>query len=111
MNGPEIFNFTIDVVPKVVSKTLEKNNVTLEGLDYVIFHQANKYVIEYLRKKIGIPEDKFYINLLYTGNTSSSTIPIGIKDSLNKNVIKKGSKILIASFGVGYSWGGTVITI
>jgi 3-oxoacyl-[acyl-carrier-protein] synthase-3 len=111
MNGSEIFNFTIKTVPKVVSETLEKNNVTLEGLDYVIFHQANKYVIEYLRKKIGIPEDKFYINLLHTGNTSSSTIPLGIKDSINKNVIKKGSKILIASFGVGYSWGGTVITI
>jgi len=111
MNGSEIFNFTIRTVPKVVSETLKKNNVTLEGLDYVIFHQANKYVIEYLRKKIGISEDKFYINLLHTGNTSSSSIPIGIKDSLNKNVIKKGSKILITSFGVGYSWGGTVITI
>jgi len=111
MNGSEIFNFTIKTVPNVVSETLKKNNIILENLDYVIFHQANKYVIEYLRKKIGISEDKFYINLLHTGNTSSSTIPIGIKDSLNKNVIKKGSKILIAGFGVGYSWGSTVITI
>ena len=111
MNGPEIFNFTIKTVPKVVSETLKKNNIILENLDYVIFHQVNKYILEYLRKKIGISEDKFYINLLHTGNTSSSTIPIGIKDSLNKNVIKKGSKILIVGFGVGYSWGGTVITI
>jgi 3-oxoacyl-[acyl-carrier-protein] synthase-3 len=111
MNGPEIFNFTIDVVPKVVSKTLEKNNVTLEGLDYVIFHQANKYMNEYLRKKIGIPKEKYYLNLLNTGNTVSATIPIAIKDALDNNLIKKGDKVLLVGFGVGYSWGGTIITI
>jgi 3-oxoacyl-[acyl-carrier-protein] synthase-3 len=111
MNGPEIFNFTIDAVPKVVSKTLEKNNVTLEGLDYVIFHQANKYMNEYLRKKIGIPKEKYYLNLLNTGNTVSATIPIAIKDALDNNLIKKGDKVLLVGFGVGYSWGGTIITI
>ena len=51
MNGSEIFNFTIKTIPKVVSETLKKNNIILESLDYVIFHQANKYMIEYLRKK------------------------------------------------------------
>lgn len=111
MNGPEIFNFTIKAVPKVVSETLEKNNTTLEDLDYVIFHQANKYMNEYLRKKINIPKDKFYLNLLHTGNTVSATIPIAIKDCLDNDIIKKGDKILIVGFGVGYSWGGTIITI
>ena len=111
MNGPEIFNFTINAVPKVVSETLEKNNTTLEDLDYIIFHQANKYMNEYLRKKINIPKDKFYLNLLHTGNTVSATIPIAIKDCLDNNIIKKGDKILIVGFGVGYSWGGTIIKI
>ena len=111
MNGPEIFNFTIKAVPKVVSETLEKNNTTLEGVDYVIFHQANKYMNEYLRKKINIPKDKFYLNILHTGNTVSATIPIAIKDCLNNNIIKKGDKVLLLGFGVGYSWGGTIITI
>jgi len=111
MNGPEIFNFTIKAVPKVVSKTLEKNNVTLEGLDYVIFHQANKYMNEYLRKKIGIPKEKYYLNLLNTGNTVSATIPIAMKDALDNNLIKKEDKVLFVGFGVGYSWGGTIITI
>ena len=59
MNGAEIFNFTIKAVPKVVSETLQKNNTTLEDLDYVIFHQANKYMNEYLRNKINIPKEKF----------------------------------------------------
>ena len=111
MNGPEIFNFTIKAVPKVVSETLVKNNVTLDDLDYVIFHQANKYMNEYLRKKINIPKEKFYLNLLYTGNTVSATIPIAIKDCLDNNIIKKGDKVLLVGFGVGYSWGGTIVTI
>jgi len=111
MNGPEIFNFTIDAVPKVVSETLKKNDIILDNLDFVIFHQANKYMNEYLRKKIDIPKDKFYLNLLHTGNTVSATIPIAIKDVLDNKLIKKGDKILLVGFGVGYSWGGTIIII
>ncbi|MDP8263031.1 MAG: ketoacyl-ACP synthase III [Candidatus Ancaeobacter aquaticus] len=109
MNGPEIFNFTIKAVPKVVSETLEKNNTNLDDLDYVIFHQANKYMNEYLRKKINIPKDKFYLNLLHTGNTVSATIPIAIKDALDNKLIKREDKVLLVGFGVGYSWGGTII--
>ncbi len=111
MNGPEIFNFTIKAVPKVVSETLEKNKISLEDIDYIIFHQANKYMNEYLRKKIGIPKEKYYLNLLHTGNTVSATIPIAIKDVLNNKLIKKGDKILLVGFGVGYSSGGTIIII
>jgi len=111
MNGPEIFNFTIKAVPKVVSETLKKNNITLNEVDYIIFHQANKYMNEYLRKKINIPKDKFYLNLLHTGNTVSATIPIAIKDALDNKLIKRGDKVLLVGFGVGYSWGGTIITI
>ena len=111
MNGPEIFNFTIKAVPKVVAETLEKNNTTLEDIDYIIFHQANKYMNEYLRKKINIPKNKFCENLLLKGNTVSTTIPIAIKDSLDNNSIKRNDRILLVGFGVGYSWGGTIITI
>jgi len=111
MNGPEIFNFTIKAVPKVVSETLKKNNTTLNEMDYIIFHQSNKYMNEYLRKKINIPKEKFCENLLLKGNTVSTTIPIAIKDSLDNNFIKKNDNVLLVGFGVGYSWGGTIITI
>ena len=111
MDGPEIFNFTIKAVPKVVSETLEKNNITLDKIDYVIFHQSNKYMNEYLRKKINIPKNKFCENLLLKGNTVSTTIPIAIKDSLDNNFVKKNDKVLLVGYGVGYSWGGTIITI
>ena len=111
MNGPEIFNFTIEAVPKVFNETLAKNNLLLEDIDYVIFHQANKYMIEYLRKKIKIPKEKFYINMLHTGNTVSSTIPIAIKDCMDNKILKSGDRVLLVGFGVGYSWGGTVIQL
>jgi len=111
MNGPEIFNFTIEAVPKVVKDVLGKNRTTIDELDYIIFHQVNKYILEYLRKITKIPKEKFCINLLHTGNTVSSTIPIAIKDCLINNKIRKENKILILGFGIGYSWGATIIKI
>ena len=111
MNGPEIFTFTIEAVPQVVKECLIKNNMTLDEIDYVIFHQANIYMIEYLRKKINIPKEKFYANILMTGNTVSATIPIAIEDCLNQGIIKQSFKVLLCGFGVGYSWGAVVIEI
>ena len=111
MNGPEIFNFTIESIPPVFQQLLAKNNKMIEDIDYVIFHQANKYMLEYLRKKIKIPKEKFHNNMLMTGNTVSATIPIALKDCLDANLIKQGDKLLLLGFGVGYSWGGTIITI
>jgi len=111
MNGPEIFNFTIKAVPIVIEQCLAKNKTNFSKIDYVIFHQANKYMIEYLRKKIKIPEDKFYNNMLHTGNTVSVTIPIALKECIDNNIVKNGNKVLLVGFGVGYSWGATIIEI
>jgi len=111
MNGPEIFNFTIEAVPIAVSQCLNKNNLTMEEIDFVIFHQANKFMIDYLRKKIKIPSEKFYANMLYTGNTVSSTIPIALEDALINKQIKTGDKVLLCGFGVGYSWGATIVIV
>lgn len=111
MNGPEIYNFTLDVIPDLVSNILLKNELSINKIDYCIFHQANKYMLEYLRRKLKIDPSKFYINMVETGNTVSATIPIALKDCLEKKIIKSGDKILSAGFGVGYSWGATIFTI
>ena len=68
-------------------------------------------MIEYLRKKIKIPKDKFYNNLLHTGNTVSATIPIALKDCIDNYIVKTGDKVLLVGYGVGYSWGATIIII
>lgn len=111
MDGPEIFNFTVEVVPELVQNVLNANNLDLTQIDYFIFHQANKYILEYLREKLSIPAEKFYIDMVDCGNTVSSTIPIALKRCLDMNFIKNGDKVLLVGFGVGYSYGGTVITI
>jgi 3-oxoacyl-[acyl-carrier-protein] synthase-3 len=66
-------------------------------------------MLEHLRKKIGIPSDKFFIHIENCGNTVSSTIPIALKEAIDAGRIKKGYKCLLAGFGVGYSWAGTVL--
>lgn len=111
MNGPEIFNFTIDAVPELVHSVLSKNNIKLDEIDYFIFHQANKFMLNYLRDKIGIPKEKFYVNMESTGNTVSATIPIGLRDAQDKGLVKKGDKIMLCGFGVGYSWGATILQL
>lgn len=111
MNGPEIFNFTNNAVPKAVEQCLKKNKMSLDEVDYFIFHQANKYMIEHLRKKIGIPKEKFHADLLLTGNTVSATIPIAYSDALDNGTIKQGNKVLLCGFGVGYSWGAVIVEV
>ena len=109
MSGSEIFNFTLEAVPKLVNDTLLKNDIQKNDIDLFVFHQANKYMMNYLRKKIKIEEDKFYYCLDQFGNTVSSTIPIALKEGYEENRLK--GNILLAGFGVGYSWGGTIISI
>jgi 3-oxoacyl-[acyl-carrier-protein] synthase-3 len=109
MNGPEIFTFTSRAVPGLVNETLVKNHLDMEQADLFIFHQANLYMLNHLRKKIKIPEDKFYVNFENTGNTVSSTIPIALAKAMEDRKITEGNKVLLAGFGVGYSWGGTVL--
>jgi 3-oxoacyl-[acyl-carrier-protein] synthase-3 len=111
MNGPEIFNFTISAIPNLIQSVLVKNQLTIDKIDYFIFHQANKFMLEYLRDKIQIAREKFYINLKHTGNTVSATIPIAIQDAKYKGLVKTGDKVLLCGFGVGYSWGATIIQI
>jgi 3-oxoacyl-[acyl-carrier-protein] synthase-3 len=109
MNGPEIFNFTIENIPGLVKETLMVNGMDMDDIDHFVFHQANSFMLNYLRKKTKIPADKFYIDMEKTGNTVSATIPIALKNMMDKGILQEGDKILMAGFGVGYSWGATVM--
>lgn len=109
MNGGEIFSFTLLTVPKMVKQTLEKNNLTKDDIDLYVFHQANKFMLNHLRKKLKIEEDKFFINMDNIGNTVSSTVPIALADAKSEGKLK--GNVLIAGFGVGLSWGATILKI
>lgn len=109
MNGGAIFNFTLNAVPAMMKELLGKNGLEKEQIDYYVFHQANKFMLNTIRKVCVLPKDKFYVNLAETGNTVSSTVLIGLKDSLCQGIIKSGMKVMISGFGVGLSWGGTML--
>lgn len=110
MNGSGIFNFTLDAVPQMINDVLIKNDMEKDAIDYYIFHQANKFMLNTIRKVCVLPKDKFYINLEETGNTVSSTVLIGLKDCIDNGLIKKGDKVMVSGFGVGLSWGGTLLS-
>lgn len=109
MNGSAIFNFTLDAVPAMMTQILEKNNMLKENIDFYVFHQANKFMLNTIRKVCLLPKDKFYVDLETTGNTVSSTVMIALKDCLDKELITKGMSVMISGFGVGLSWGGTIL--
>ena len=109
MNGSAIFNFTLEQVPPMMTALLEKGGLAKDEIDYFVFHQANKYMLSTIRKVCGIPKDKFYIDLEHTGNTVSSTILIGLKDCLEQGTVRPGMKVMACGFGVGLSYGGTIL--
>ena len=109
MDGGGIFNFTLDAVPAMMKDILAKNSLTNDGVDYYVFHQANKFMLNTIRKVCVLPKDKFYINLEETGNTVSSTVMIALKQCLDAGTIHKGMSVMVAGFGVGLSWGGTIL--
>ena len=109
MDGKAIFDFTSDVVPPMIEETLAKHHLTMDDVDLFVFHQANKYMINYLRKLMDIDKDKFYVFMENVGNTVSSTIPIALCEAQKEG--RLSGNVLLAGFGVGLSYGATIITI
>ena len=107
MHGANVFNFTTEVVPPMVEKLLEKAGIKQQEVDLWVFHQANKYMINYLRKLLDIDKDKFYLFMEKVGNTVSSTVPIALCEAREEG--KLHGNVLLAGFGVGLSWAGTIL--
>lgn len=109
MNGPEILNYTLERIPEVTNDILEKNKVALEDIDLHVFHQANKYIANLQRRKLKVPEEKYYCCFEDGGNTVSSTIPIALAHALKDGTLKPGMKVLSVAQGLGYTWGGVML--
>ncbi|EJL66736.1 ketoacyl-ACP synthase III [Flavobacterium sp. CF136] len=109
MNGPDVFNFTSEVVPNFTKEIVEINNMSIDNVDQFVFHQANAYMLNFMRKRLKISSDNFFIDLEDGGNTVSCTIPIALKNY--SKLIKTESIIIIVGFGVGLSWSGGLIKI
>ncbi len=109
MDGGGIFNFTLDTVPTLVDEVLKKNNIIKDDVSLYVFHQANKYMLNTIRKLCAIPKENFYLDIETVGNTVSSTVMIALKDALERQSIKEKDTVMLAGFGVGLSWAGTIL--
>jgi 3-oxoacyl-[acyl-carrier-protein] synthase-3 len=111
MNGSEIFNFTLQTVPRALERLLAQANLTFEEIDYFVLHQANKFMLERLRVRMRIPAEKFCIDMETSGNTVSSTIPLALQRARGAGRVKPGERVALVGFGVGYSWAATVARV
>ncbi|MFM7661066.1 MAG: 3-oxoacyl-ACP synthase III family protein [Bacteroidota bacterium] len=109
MNGIEITRFSLEKVPLLLNETLKKNNLTFDEIDLFVFHQASIIILDSLKRKCKIPDSKFYVYLEAVGNTVSCTIPIALFNAEKENRLKRGDVVMLIGFGVGYSWGGTIL--
>jgi 3-oxoacyl-[acyl-carrier-protein] synthase III len=109
MNGPAVFHFSVYKVPEAIRAALEKLQLAVEDLDLVILHQANKTMIDLVYKALQVPPEKRFYFLEDVGNTSGAATPLALAEAWRQGKITPGSKTLLASFGVGLSWGVTVI--
>ena len=111
MDGGSIFSFTLKQVPKMIKELLEKSNKNMSDIDLFIFHQANVFILEFLRKKLKIDENKFYYCIEQFGNTVSNTVPIALCNAIKDNTLKDKNDIMLLGFGVGLSWSGCLLKL
>ena len=109
MQGSGVFLFTMRVIPECVNNLLKSSGMTLDDVDLVVFHQASKLVIDNLTRRLSLDARRVFTNYASIGNTVSSTIPIALKDAEMQGRLKNGDKGLVVGFGVGLSWGATLI--
>jgi len=109
MNGRGIFNFMIKRVPATIDACLKKNKLTRENIDYFVFHQASRFLLETLCGRLGLPPEKVPDALEKTGNTVSSSIPLVLQAMMTAG--KCGNaRVLTSGFGVGLSWATNIVT-
>ena len=111
MNGPEIFTFTLKAVPPAIDSLLARAAKTKQDVDFYVLHQANRFMLEKLRNKLGIPEDRFCIDMEDCGNTVSSTIPIALERAKARGRLASGMRAMLVGFGVGYSWSAGLMEV
>jgi 3-oxoacyl-[acyl-carrier-protein] synthase-3 len=111
MNGPAVFHFSVYKVPEAVREALVKFDVSIEDLDLVILHQANKMMMDLIYKALGIPAAKRFYFMETVGNMSGASTPMALAEAVRVGRVKPSSLVLLVSFGVGLSWGVSLIRL
>jgi 3-oxoacyl-[acyl-carrier-protein] synthase-3 len=109
MAGRQVFRFATNVVSDVIEDVLEKAELTIEDVDLIVPHQANRRIVETSAKKLGISTDRFYLNLEKAGNTSAASIPIALYDAVQDGRLEPDDNVVFVGFGGGLTWAASVV--
>lgn len=111
MDGSSVFRFAVKVIPEGIDAVLSDAGLTIEDIDYVVCHQANERIIDHVSRKYNAGKEKFYVNIGRYANTSAASIPIALDEMAEKELLKKGMKIICVGFGAGFTWSSALIGI
>lgn len=109
LDGTAVLNFSITQVPPAVRRLCETSSVPLEGIDYLVFHQANRMINETIRKKLGLTPEKAPSTLAEFGNTSSASVPLTMTTRIRGELASGPRRLLLCGFGIGLSWGSCIV--
>ena len=109
MEGREVFKFAVRVMDKASQSVIDKANLKLEDIDFLVPHQANVRIIDAAAKKLNLEQGKIYVNLNKYGNMSSASIPVALNEAIEEKRIKKGDNVLLVAFGAGLTWASMII--
>lgn len=111
MEGQTVFRFATKSMMEGIQKVLDASGYTLDDIDWIVPHQANKRILDYVIKKSKIDPSKVYSNIDHFGNTSAATVPIGFAELDERGDIKPGMKIILVAFGGGFAWASALLEI
>lgn len=109
MDGPQVFLSAIHKMTEVITSLLTKEKLTVADVDLFVLHQANLRIIERVAQNLGAPMEKFHNTIAQTANTTAASIPLGLCDARDKGVLKPGQRVVLATFGAGFSWSAAVL--
>ena len=101
MQGQETFKYAVTAISQDVSDLLERNHLTMDDIAWIVPHQANKRIIDFAAKRLGVDKEKFFCNIEKYGNTSSASVPIALDELAKSGKLKRGDKIILCAFGGG----------
>lgn len=111
MNGKHVFRWATEKMPEVSKRVLAEANISASDVDLFVPHQANLRINQYVCQKLGIPEAKTVANIEKYGNTTAATIPLGLSEAWREGRCARGSNVLMAAFGSGFTWGAAVLKL
>ena len=111
MEGNQVFRFAVGAIEEGIAEVLKETKLSIDEIDYVICHQANGRIIDYVEKKYKGKKTRFYRNIDKYGNTSAASIPICLDEMREKGLLKEGDKVIMVGFGAGFTWSSTLLTI